>query len=153
MSTYVVYAGGGFTTAAVKANTYELRIAQVSINSGSQSFGFVLFSRYVGGSISGGPAASCNPIRQGSPAVSATAAVGSFTPSGTQQYINDIFVAPGEIYDYVSDASYPGATASFESPLALTISPGSVFCVYGSWFDTSVSASIYFEELRLAGSY
>lgn len=149
MSTYSVYSN---SDAGIKAVAYEVRISQVVVYSDSPFGYFIRICRYDSGTLSG-TSVTPIPLRQGAPAASATA-VSGVTVSGTQRTIQLFFIGPGEtLATPSSSAVYHGASAQFQPPLAVTISPGSVFVVNGQPSDGTMATTIYFEELRLAGSY
>jgi PPE-repeat protein len=142
---------------AVRAVTYELRIAQIDLV-GYTGGGFtVLAFRHENSTLSGGTSIGVAPLHQGAPAASATAMVGSSLAfSGTSKLVGSAYLPPANssAIDGTSViTTYSGSSAQIVSPLTLTIAPGSVLHVAGAFNVNTGFCDIYFEELRLAGSY
>lgn len=138
----------------VRAVTYEIRITQVSIFCSGAGAYITTAVRHETSSLSGGSTADVVPLHQGAPAASATARAGSLTFSGTAKVVGSTYVPPGQntvILAYGTDTIHQGSTAQITSPLTLTVAPGSVFHVTPVGAATTVQ--VYFEELRLPGSY
>jgi hypothetical protein len=118
--------------------------------SDSSNGSFITFNRYDSGSLSGGTSIGITALRDGAPAASATAKTGA-SVSGSLQSLWGIFLASGSA-DSLGFTS-PGTTNQ-ESPLPITIAPGSVFNIN---VQTNISGlafiNVFFEELRLQGSY
>lgn len=154
MTSYLVRfdQSGSFVGAtAITVGAYPIRISQVNMwcrAGGGQAY---YAHRYEGGTASGGSAVNVVALRQGAPAASATARVGTVTLTGTARFLGGAYVAPGSITSGTV-TSFPGSTAQITFPLTTIVAPGSVFTVEGG-FTNSLGCEIYFEELRLAGSY
>lgn len=160
---YVTSTGSSATDIAIRAVTYEIRITSVLVwNVASTGVGLHLYRHEVS-TLSGGTAVDVVPLYQGAPAASATAQVGSpptLSFSGTSRICGSTYMAPGENSSvsgtYVIN-TFPGSTSQVTPPLTLTVSPGSVFNVgtgsAGFGLSSNSICQIWFEELRLAGSY
>lgn len=148
MAGYSTFSDG--SSISIKANTYEIRLTSVTMYSDSSNGSFITFNRYDSGSLSGGTSIGITALRDGAPAASATAKTGA-SVSGSLQSLWGIFLASGSA-DSLGFTS-PGTTNQ-ESPLPITIAPGSVFNIN---VQTNISGlafiNVFFEELRLQGSY
>jgi hypothetical protein len=138
----------------ILAGTYEMRILLVNFCTVSGGDVVVKTFRHTGSTLSGGSAADIVPLHQGAPAASATARAGSLTFSGTAQCTGSAFIPTAQssvIYNTTVITTYGGASGQSQSPLTLTVTPGSVFHVSGPV--GALQAQVWFEELRLPGSY
>jgi hypothetical protein len=140
---------------AIMAVTYEIRITQVLFFAVAGGGEVVYTVRHEGSTLSGGTTIDIVPLHQGAPAASATAMAGtSLSYSGIAKIVGSTYVPPATTASIVGTTvitNFPGSTAQIQSPLTLTVAPGSVFATTGVTSSTVVQ--IYFEELRLAGSY
>lgn len=169
MSTYSVAFSINSSTAsppldsvlAVRAGSYELRLVEFSVTSSKTDPYYVYLIRYDSSALTGGSAVPITPLRQGAPAASATSRGGylgsgsNINPSGTAQYINYTMLSPGGSVTADASTGYnpiyktTGTSTSFSPPLPITVKPGGILVVLG-W---PITCTIFFEELRLAGSY
>lgn len=153
MTAYLV--SSTLQTVAIRAVTYELRITQVTASSLLTAASLIITSRHEGSTLSGGSAADIMPLYQGAPAASATANHGtSLTFSGTNRFLASTILSNGantQVIGYTPVTTAQGANAQIISPLTLTIAPGSVFHVTHQF--SGPLTRIFFEEIRLAGSY
>ena len=138
---------------SITAVTWPIRIAQVLLWSGASDNSQPIVSvRYEGGVASGGSSAPLVALRQGAPAATATARVGALTFTGTRRVLNTTVQPPGRVTEGTT-SSVSGAATQMEFPLTTVIVPGSTFAITSGWFSTIGGCDIYFEELRLFGSY
>lgn len=154
---------------AIRAGTYELRVASIAFwNNGTGGYVFNV-NRHEASSLGGGAALDVVPMRQGAPVASCTARVGTtLTFSGTNKVVGSTYVPPGETSSVYTSGmvvavlhTYPGSSAQAQQPLPLTIAPGSVLHIAGGFSEstqftslgTTLGCNIYFDELRLPGSY
>lgn len=152
MTSYLAVATG--VDLAIRAVTYELRITLVNLTCFGGGSNIVKTARHDVSSLSGGSVVDVVPLYEGAPAASATARSGSLTFSGTQEFMSSCFVPPGtttSTIGFTNIAIYGGSNAQIQPELTLTVSPGSVFHVSGATAGTIVQ--VYFEEIRLVGSY
>jgi hypothetical protein len=150
MTQYVVFGEDG-TTLAVKAVSYEVKIVKVDMTNFNDTLNVVSFYRHTGSTLSGGNSVGIFTMRGESPAPTALCRTGSPSFSGTAQHITNV-VIPGESFDSTNGNSTGTGAATLQTPLDLTIEPGTVFEVSGL-SNTRVIATLYFEELRLSQSY
>jgi hypothetical protein len=139
---------------AIRAVTYEIRITQVNLVCYAGGSEVILLNRHESSTLSGGSVADIVPLYQGAPAASATARSGSLTFSGTNKIVGSAFVGSGTdvstIY-YTAIINNHGSNAQIAPPLTLTVLPGSVLHVSG--VTSGTIAQVFFEEMRLPGSY
>jgi hypothetical protein len=156
----------GITGIAIKAGLYEMRMAQINFW-GYSGAAQIFTANYLaaGTTISGGSALPVVPLRQSAPAASATAQQGSSLTFSPQQGISPWFygqniggtVLPPGLTATASGTSVivttTGSTAQMTFPLPTIIAAGAVFLLVNNSLAQNQGAEIYFEELRLAGSY
>lgn len=159
MTSYYVMSAGTFdspsvgTSLAIRAVTYELLISKINVLATSGGSTNITATRRESSTLSGGTAVTVAPLHQGAPAASATVRVGSSLAfSGTAKIISTGYIGPASSYSYPIEL-HNGATASVSIPVTLTIAPGSVLQVSASLNGYSTWCEVYFEEMRLAGSY
>lgn len=166
MTGYIISSGQTTATSmSLLAVTYEIRISLISFWSygGGQVFNV---TRHEGTTVSGGSAVDVVPCKQGGPAASATAKLGTLTFTGTSKVVGSTYLTPGQNSQITETGVstityYTGSTSTINAPLTMTIQPGSAIHVGGGFEGTTqfgglnadVGCLIYFEELRLAGSY
>ena len=154
MTGYLVTSG--LQHVAVRAVNYELRITQISFWSTSVSASVMSTFRHEGSTLSGGGAVDVAPLYEGAPAASATANAGaSLTFSGTNKILGSTIIGRGALTQsigYVNVVTIQGSSAQIVTPLTLTVAPGSVLHVSGQ-LSTGIFTKIFFEEIRLPGSY
>jgi hypothetical protein len=147
---------------AIRAVNYEIRLNIVNIWTWTGA-GVCKIYRHENSTITGGTTIPIAALRHGAPAASATAKLGvvgsGLTLTGTQRVLGSTYVATGETSSIVGTSvinTYPGQTGQLQSPLTLTITPGSVLRIGppagGPIIDYANGVEIYFEELRLTGS-
>lgn len=147
---------GSYSDVAVAVGTYAVRLVAVSF--WSYTGGGITFQmfRYDVGTMSGGKAVNVVTLRQGATAASATARIGNLTfTGGPGKQCGATYVGPGAVSTSAGTSTitaYPGATGSLQFPLTTVCAPGSVFTING-FHNTLTGCEVYFEELRLAGSY
>lgn len=153
MTGYCIVASGG--DIGIKAVTYAVRIVQIIYYNTSTTNSWVDLYRHEGSTLSGGTATAIAPLRTGSPAATALAQVGTLTLSGATRRISTQYLDPGSTA--TADGPYVigysnAASASFDTPISGVVAqPGQVIRITGV---TSVAvANIYFEELRIPGTY
>jgi hypothetical protein len=141
----------------LQAGIYEVRIAQVTLWCSTVNAAELYTAyRYEGGSASGGTSMPVIALRQGAPAASATAGGGAVSYTGTQRAINATVLPPGAVSTTIGTTptqTHPGSTAQMQFPLPTIIAPGSFFSVTGDFSGPGTGLEMYFEELRLKGSY
>lgn len=138
---------------AIRAVTYELRIIQINVLATSGGGTNIFTYRRDTSTLSGGTAVAVAPLHQGAPAASAIARVGnSLAVSGTAKLISTGYIGPASSYSYPIEL-HNGATAAVSIPVTFTIAPGSVLQVNAAWNLTATWCEVYFEEMRLPGSY
>lgn len=154
------YSAGGFHSGdqvsqtrqvAVRAGEFELKIVRIEVVPTGQldptapyGLGTTMF-RYSGANISGGSVVTPPALRQGGPAASATARMGTVSTSGTSTRLG-YFWTPLLVQ------------GSYDFPFDLTVSVGSAFVVQtvGAGITgtmTGAQVNVYFEELRLSWHY
>lgn len=146
----------GWTDVAFKAGSYECRLVQVNLF-GSYSAGTTWSAvRYESGTMSGGTTIPIVALRQGAPACTAAAMFGNaLTFTGTARTVGGVYLPPGEVSTSTGTSvinTFPGASAQITFPLTTIVSPGTVFTVHGA-ANNVFGCDVYFEELRLSGSY
>lgn len=160
MTTYVVSSTQtiGTYNIAIKAGIWEIRMVQINFSSRTgAAYPFVGLCHPPGTTMSGGSAMAVTPTRQNAPAASATAQQGprAATFSTTPVCVSSTVLPPGAVVSSSGTTTitqYPGANAQMSFVLPTIIAPGGVINFQGFFLDT-VTADIYFEELRLTGSY
>lgn len=160
MTTYVVSSTQTVPTLniLIKAGIYEIRMVQINFSSRTgAAYPFIGMCYPPGTTMTGGSAMTVTPTRQNAPAASATAQQGpqSMTFSTTPVYVSSTVLPPGAVVTSSGTSTittYPGANAQMSFALPTIIAPGGVINFNGGFLDT-VTADIYFEELRLSGSY
>jgi hypothetical protein len=146
----------GITRIVIKAGLYEIRMAQINFWGYA---GVNLYSAFLydpGATVSGASAIPVVELRQNAPVASATAQQGSsVTLTGTARYIGGTVLPPGSVTSPGSPpiTTFPGSTAQMTFPLPTIVAPGGLFVLTGASYVPTIGAEIYFEELRLAGSY
>ena len=155
MSTYYTYCGTG-TSLAINVGVYEIRIASIQIYSASSNGTFVGVYRYDAARASSGTSQLVVPLRQGAPAASSTSIFGNSLSisSGNYELLNEVYVPPGAVTPGSATyyTTYPGSATQIQSPLTYTVGPGGVLYITGL-IAGSLACNVFFEELRLAGSY
>ena len=152
----------GITKIVIKAGIYEMRMAQINFW-GYSGTAQIFTANYlsVGTTISGGTAIDVVPLRQNAPTASATAQQGpsiSFSPQQglspwfTGTMIGSAVLPPGSSTSGTITVN-SGSTAQMSFPLPTILSPGAVFVLTNNSLAQNQGAEIYFEELRLSGSY
>lgn len=151
MSSYSII--GDNDALVLVAGIYELRIISVNFVSDATAGVWVSTNTNTGGSASGGSVTQVVKLRPGSPAASATARDGATVSGGTTLKYTNTYINPTTSVTYSGGGTWTGSTGSIESPLTTTVPPGSMFIVNGLSQAGYLFATVYFEELRLAGSY
>lgn len=155
-STYTFANSTIFDTFALQAVTYELKIVQINFwQTGPASW--LKIYRSSSSMTTDGDSIPVFPLRQGAPAASAKASVGSSVRSGST-LVGELLIGPGgETNGTV--AMLVGANAQFSTPVTMTLKPGHTLYIAGLVVDalnfnsSDVRAIVYFEEIRLLGSY
>lgn len=153
---------GSATALSVTAVSWPIRLAQINLWTASGETNFTAY-RYEGGSASSGSSAPIVTLRQGAPAATATARLGALSFTGTQRVIGATYMGSGQT-DKINPGPpasatviFTGTTATFPFPLTTVIKPGSTLAVVTSGvtstWNTNTGCEIYFEELRLQGSF
>lgn len=145
----------GVTDGAILAGSYEVRLVAITAyNSSIYNSVYVTVARHEPATISGGTAVPITPLRQGAPAASATAKQGTgLTVSGTSKTLQIFALNAASLVEIGAGVqTVTVASANFQPALATTIAPGSALHVSGM-VDGYCICNIFFEELRLAGSY
>lgn len=128
----------------ITAGAYEIRLAGINMWANSNTAYWMPIYRYDGASASGGSVGDCVPLRSGAPAASAVARLGSGAPSGTSNLLFEGYLG--------TTGTATGVSSQFNPPLTVTIGVGSALYVpVPSTIDHVVN--VYFEELRLQGSF
>jgi hypothetical protein len=163
MSTYsitlpvVVNAGTPAYVIGIKPNTYEMRFTQLVAANIGTNYIEIDFYRQTGSTLSGGSAVTPTPLRDGAQPCSATARYGaSLTVSGTALPLFLVYEnsASGSVSYYGGLESESAGAVTGSSPLPITVAPGGVFYVtFSSAYTLYTYVTIFFEELRLQGSY
>ncbi|HEX4395435.1 MAG TPA: hypothetical protein VH084_28475 [Mycobacterium sp.] len=162
MTAYVVrHDQSASPSISILAVTWPIRLASITFWSYLTTIAELAnVFRYDSGVASGGAVAPVIPMRQGAPAATATARIGTLTLTGTFHYINSTAISPGQTESVITVGTtlinvhtYGGSTAQIQFPLTTVISPGSSLVVNCSIFGSRTGCEIYFEELRLQGSY
>ena len=152
------YVTGDPWSMAIRAVTYEIRISQILLYSTGSGGTIVRAIRHESSTLTrgaGGGVLDVVPLYQGAPAASTTGMWGALNFTGTPKVVGSTYLPPGENSDVVGTTvihTFPGSTSQIQSPLTLTVAPGSVLEVIGD-NEVAGTCQIYFEELRLAGSY
>jgi hypothetical protein len=154
MTSYYAFSDG--SELAIRAVTYEIRIASVNLMCYAGGIELVTTHRHEVSSLGGGTAADVAPLYQGAPAATATARSGTsaLTFSGTDRIVGSAFVPQGNstaVIGLYTVVTQHGSNAQIQTPLTLTVAPGSVYHVKG--ITTGTVVQVFFEELRLVGSY
>jgi hypothetical protein len=169
VSTSETNAGTSAISLFVSPGTYEIRIPQIVFSYQSNAFNEVEMTGTVGyytSGMSGGSSVGIGPMRQGSPATTATASTGAsgsgtFYSLGTYlngQYTNNS-IGP-------NNAIIPGVVLfagsyTFTPPFDLILSPGTALATTltadaatgGADAGGTLDINIFFEELRLSWHY
>lgn len=132
---------------------YELRIMSVEFVSDASAGVWVGYYSNTGGSVSGGTNTTVGKLRSSSPAASATCRNGASVSGGSAARLGLTYVNPTTSVTYSGGGSWTGSTAQVQTPLTTTVAPGSILYVTGLSSPGYLWATVYFEELRLAGSY
>lgn len=156
-SYYVISAPTTGTSLAIRAVTYELRIAAINLLATTGGGVVATAIRHESSTLSGGTSITVAPLYQGAPAASATAMVGSsLSFSGTSHTVGTAYIPPATQISSVGLITiqyHTGSTAKVNSPVTLTVAPGSVLQIGATLNGFATWCEVYFEELHLAGSY
>lgn len=132
---------------------YEIRVLSLQFASDATSGAWIGVKVNTGGSVSGGSSNAITKLRSGSPEASATSKTNASISGGTTREIAFEYMNPATTVTYSGGGSWAGSSGQVQPPLTVTVSPGSVLFVDGLDYSGYLWCAIYFEELRLAGSY